>query len=157
MLVKIVREDGTDKSTPGVMYVNNKFFSYTLEDVERPEIMNDPSKKVYGKTAIPRGRYRAIVNKSDKFKREMVLLLDVPHFEGIRVHSGNDAEDTHGCPLVARNRKNKDYVWGDSRKLEGMLTSLVKKAIANGEKVWFEVTHKEEGNTLVLPEVHIKA
>lgn len=120
MDIKVIREGMTKVSTYGKMYVDGQFFCYTIEDVER-------EKKIKGKTAIPLGRYKVEVTPSPRFHREMVLLHDVPKFEGIRIHSGNDATHTDGCIIVARNRLNKDYIQGDSRKLEGMITNLVKK------------------------------
>jgi hypothetical protein len=40
---------------------------------------------------------------SNRFKRVMPLILDVQHFKGIRIHAGNSAKDTLGCPLVGIN------------------------------------------------------
>lgn len=139
MEITLQREKGTKKTTPGKMYVDGKMYCYTLEDVERPGVGTDSSKKVYGETAIPPGRYKVTVTLSHRFKREMVLLLSVPNFEGIRVHSGNTSEDTHGCILVARNRLNLDKIYGDSRMLEASFTSLVKKALALKESVYINV------------------
>lgn len=87
------RETITDKSTIGTLSIDDEFFCYTLEDVVRP-------KKIFGETAIPPGTYKGIVNMSNRFKKRMPLLIDVPGFRGVRIHSGNTAADTQGCILV---------------------------------------------------------
>jgi hypothetical protein len=102
MELKVIRKEFTDSSTIGEMWIDNTFFCYTLEDVKR-EV------KIYGETCIPYGRYKVIVNMSNRFKVMMPLLLDVPQFEGIRIHKGNKAIDTHGCILVGLD-KTKDAI-----------------------------------------------
>jgi len=84
--------------TIGKLYVDNAKFCDTLEDKVRPAGV-----KVYGETAIPAGKYKVIITWSDRFKRRLPLLLDVPGFEGIRIHPGNTSVDTHGCILVGVN------------------------------------------------------
>ena len=96
------RAKSSKLSTMGELYIGTKFLCYTLEDVERP-------KKIYGATAIPKGSYKGIVNVSARFKRMMPLLLNVPGFEGVRIHAGNTANDTHGCILVGL-AKGEDMV-----------------------------------------------
>jgi hypothetical protein len=60
--------------------------------------------KVPHETAIPAGRYRVIVDWSNRFKKYAFHILDVPNFTGIRIHSGNTDKDTDGCLLVGRDR-----------------------------------------------------
>lgn len=72
---------------------------YTLEDKVR---IDQP--KVPGQTAIPGGRFRIIVDMSQRFKIFMPHILDVPGFTGIRMHKGVKAEDTEGCLLVGMKR-----------------------------------------------------
>jgi hypothetical protein len=89
----------TDKSTISELYADRVFFCFTLED----KIQKD-GVKVAGKTAIPVGKYKVILDQSVRFKREMPHILDVKGFEGVRIHSGNTDEDTEGCLLVGFKR-----------------------------------------------------
>lgn len=68
---------------------------YTLEDPVRPEGV-----KVWGDTAIPAGKYPVSLRFSNRFRKELPGVQNVPGFEGILLHSGNDKLDTHGCPLL---------------------------------------------------------
>ena len=107
MKILVKRLHFTANSIVGEMYVDGKFECYTIEDIER-EV------KVMGKTAIAKGTYKVIINMSNRFKRQLPLLLNVPNFEGVRIHPGNTALDTEGCILVGRTRA-VDFV-GESRK-----------------------------------------
>lgn len=107
MQITIKRLYKTDTSTIGELLIDGVFECFTLEDVERPV-------KIKSETAIPKGTYKVIINESNRFKRLLPLLLDVPNFEGVRIHSGNTNHDTEGCILVGQTR-NKNYI-GQSRK-----------------------------------------
>lgn len=61
--------------------------------------------KVKGMTAIPEGRYLMRFTYSPKFGKRLFQLMDVPLFDGIRIHSGNSVKDTQGCILVGNNTK----------------------------------------------------
>jgi hypothetical protein len=124
------RDTFTEKSTTGKLYVDGVFECYTLEDRMR-------DKKVYGKTAIPIGRYKVIVNKSPRFGKDMPLLLNVPEFGGIRIHPGNKAEHTEGCILVGQAR-SKDYI-SDSRAAYKPLFEKIKAALAKKEDVFIDI------------------
>jgi len=107
MQITIKRLHKTDVSTIGELLIDGIFECYTLEDIERPV-------KIKAETAIPKGTYKVIINMSNRFKRLMPLLLNVPNFEGVRIHAGNTNHDTEGCILVGRTR-SKDFI-GQSRK-----------------------------------------
>src|SRR5947207_1159331 len=116
----------TDQSTSGELYVDGAFECYTLEDEVR-------GVKIPGETAIPSGRYEVAVNFSNRFQKLMPLLLNVPNFEGIRIHSGNTEDDTDGCILVGKTRET-NFV-GNSRSAFSALFAKIKDAITS-EKVF---------------------
>jgi hypothetical protein len=107
MVITVKRLYKTDNSTIGELLIDGIFECFTLEDKER--LM-----KIKGETAIPKGTYKVIINESNRFKRLLPLLINVPNFEGVRIHSGNSNHDTEGCILVGQTR-NKNYI-GQSRK-----------------------------------------
>ena len=90
----------TGASTVGSLYVDGEFCCFVLEDRYRPP----PEAKVKGATAIPCGRYEVRITHSPKFGRDLPLLIDVPGFEGVRIHPGNVPADTEGCLLPGRVR-----------------------------------------------------
>ena len=83
-------------------------FCDTLEPPRR-NLLNggkwDKKLKVKGMTAIPEGRYLMRFTYSPKFGKRLFQLMDVPLFDGIRIHSGNSVKDTQGCILVGNNMK----------------------------------------------------
>lgn len=104
----------------------------TLEDAVRDV-------KIHGKTAIPAGRYKVVLQNSPKFGPDTISLLDVPGFEYIRIHGGNSVDDTDGCPLVGLELTQSGIKGGTSQPALRILKALVKAAIAEKQDVWIEV------------------
>lgn len=129
MNLTLNRTTRTGNSTIGELYVNGAFECFTLEDIEREE-------KVHGKTAIPRGRYEVVISFSNRFKKYLPLLLNVPGFAGVRIHPGNCPADTEGCILVGRTR-GTDFI-GESRKAFAPLFAKMKVA-EKKEKIYLEI------------------
>lgn len=106
MKIDIIRKEFSEISTIGDMLIDGVFFCFTLEDKDRQRqadgsiIKWEHYNKIYGQTAIPYGSYNLITNYSNRFKRIMPLIENVPSFSGIRIHSGATDKDTEGCPLI---------------------------------------------------------
>lgn len=95
--------------TIGRLYIDGQYFCDTCEDCDRGLRDDMPLEyikhaKVYGITAIPTGTYKVSITYSQKFKKNLPLIHNVKGFEGIRIHSGNTADDSLGCVLVGENK-----------------------------------------------------
>jgi hypothetical protein len=108
MLIEVKRFEFKDTHTVGKMYVDGIYECYTLEDAVRN------GTKIIGKTAIPIGTYKLIIDASTRFKQDMPHILDVPDFTGVRIHAGNTSADTDGCILVGSSWTGKDFI-GNSK------------------------------------------
>lgn len=141
MEILLERSERTSTSTIGVCMVNGIFECYILEDVDRGLRSDIPldeikAKKVYGKTAIPTGRYEVVITYSNRFKKPLPLLLNVPGYAGIRIHPGNNAGHTEGCLLPGMEYK-PDMVL-HSRAAFAKLFEKIKLATKK-EKVFIEI------------------
>lgn len=134
MNILLLRKEFTEKSTIGELFINGNFECFTLEDKDRN--LESGGIKVYSKSAIPRGKYEVIISFSNRFKQYMPLLVNVPQFQGIRIHTGNKAENTEGCLLLGKT-KSKDFI-GLSK--EAYLAFLAKlKKVEKNEKIFIEI------------------
>ena len=88
---------------------NGKKICDTLEPIWRN--YDGGEMKIPRKSAIPEGSYRVVVTKSQRFGRYLPLLVGVPGFEGVRMHSGNTSRDTEGCILVGHNLQVGKVLW----------------------------------------------
>ena len=108
MLIEVKRFEFKDTHTVGKLYINGSYECFTLEDAVRN------GTKVIGKTAIPIGTYKLIIDASTRFKQDMPHILDVPDFTGVRIHAGNTSADTDGCILLGSTWAGKDFI-GNSK------------------------------------------
>jgi hypothetical protein len=141
MELDLIRSTKTKRSTIGELTVNGMFECFILEDKDRGLQQNMPvselmEKKIRTKTAIPAGRYEIVVSFSNRFQKMLPLLLDVPAFEGIRIHPGNTDSDTEGCLLPGKN-KSPDMV-SSSRLAFTALFDKIKEAVQR-EKIFITV------------------
>lgn len=152
MNLKLKRIAKKSSYTIGKLYVDGKYFCDTLEDTDRGLISYKPESelrrlKVKGKTAIPTGKYEITLSiVSPKFSKyasykfcggKLPRLLNVPIYEGVLIHIGNDADDTEGCILVGRN-KVVGKVIKSGETFKALYTELL-KAKAKGETIWIEI------------------
>lgn len=140
MEIVLKRKEFFASRTMGELWINGEKFSDVLEDRDRGlhqfmELEEIKLKKVWGQTAIPYGKYVLVLSYSNKFKRLLPELLSVPGFSGIRIHSGNVPEDTHGCLLVGRRVEDKIL---ESKIAEKRLLSLLSK-VNKSEKITIQV------------------
>ena len=126
--------------TIGKLYIDGKYFCDTLEDTVRDTNksgkFDNGEKKVKGKTAIPYGTYEIKWTYSPRFKKYTPQLMNVPQFEGIRIHAGNSSTDTEGCLLLGENKKVGMVL--NSRATINKFYKIIKEACSKG-KVTIEI------------------
>ena len=110
-MLTLVRYTRTETAILGSLYLNGAFICYTLENADK---------------AISCGMYTVQNSKSPKFKRELPLLHNakVPASRGIRIHSGNTANDSQGCVLVGMGRSTEKSSVTESTNAEVMVTMI---------------------------------
>jgi hypothetical protein len=142
------REVFTEKSTIGSLYVNGVFECFILEDKDRGIHSSMPlaqieKMKVYGETAIPYGKYKVIYNRSEAFSKKkghevkLPLLMDVPAWKGVRIHTGNKPEHSLGC-LLTGGKKSVDFVSNSTIEYEQLEPKII-SAQNRGELITIEI------------------
>ena len=108
--LRLVRYGSGLESTGGALLVNKKFLCHTCEDEYR-EV------KVAEETRIPAGVYTVTLRQSGgmnqkyaarfPFHQGMLHLENVPGFQWIYIHCGNNEKQTSGCILVGYTAHSK--------------------------------------------------
>lgn len=141
----VERYSTSAESTLGLLWMvsddSRKFLCYTLEDTYHP-------KKIVKETRIPEGEYKLEFrnvggfNKSYKERfsdinhRGMIQVKDVPGFEYILIHCGNNSADTAGCLLVGdsvHQNISEDGFLGHSRKAYRRVYEIIAQTMEDQE------------------------
>ena len=138
------------KSTLGLLFIDDIFNGYTLEDQHRDV-------KVMHETRIPAGRYEiklrtdmaSSMNKryaaEYRWFKGHLWLQDVPNFTYIYIHEGVTDEHSSGCILVgdgANNNVTNQGKISSSAKAFKRIYLATLAAIERGEQVF--ITVKDE-------------
>jgi len=142
MKLEILRFNSSDDFTTGLLFdvTDNirSFLCYTLEDEAR-------TVKKWGETRIPSGKYklslrseggfhtRYLAKFGAEFHKGMIYVNEVPNFEYILWHIGNDDDDTAGCLLVGKT--SQDNFIGNSTTAYKEIYPPIRDAILSGEEV----------------------
>ena len=140
----------------GRMYIDGQLICNSLEDEDRglSDSMDERTirnKKIYGKTAIPRGRYTIDMETvSPKFsKKEFYMevcqgklprLKNVKGFEGILLHVADGpkgADLLEGCIGIGLNKKVGQLC--DGKETFKKVYALMKKAHDRGETIYITI------------------
>lgn len=146
MKLEVLRFSSQKDSTNGLLFDvtdgDRKFMAYTLEDEHRDV-------KVMHETRIPAGTYditlRTVGGFHAKYSQRfgemhkgMLWVRDVPNFEYILIHAGNDDDDTSGCLLVGDTQTQNvtsDGFVGSSVNAYKRIYKPIAEAIECGDEV----------------------
>ena len=131
-----LRYNSESDYTDGILMIDGKFENYTLEDEGR-------TIKVFGETRIPDGTYSIELRTEGGFDaryakkfpdmhKGMLWVKDVPNFEYILIHIGNDDDDTAGCLLVGSTAdKDKGFIGGSTKAYKDMYPKVLAALLDN--------------------------
>ena len=151
-MIKLVRVAQGRNSTLSHLYIGGLFCCHLLEDAVREE-------KVAGQTAIPPGDYGLSLNhvagmnakyatRFPKMHEGMVEIIEIPNYQLVFFHMGNDHNDTRGCPLTGLywELENGDYqVRGSSAAYEFVYPMLLQQMMNGNNRLVVEnrLTHHD--------------
>ena len=141
--------------THGRLFIDEcGFFCWTLEPEDRGLTQDMPLEKikavkVYGKTAIPKGRYPVELHVSPKYKDRpwakqfdglIPYILDIPGFDAVAMHVGNTEADTLACPLVGMVRGSKrGRLYDSTQAFTDLMRHYLLPAHERKDKMWITI------------------
>ena len=113
MKLELKRFSSQSDTTLGILFVDGEFECFTLEDEYRAD-------KIKGETRIPAGTYKVekrevLSGLTKKYRSKYpwfdfhFMLQDVPDFQYVYIHIGNDDDHTDGCLLVSDAVKSNRF------------------------------------------------
>ncbi|MGM0501355.1 MAG: DUF5675 family protein [Bacillota bacterium] len=122
--IKVIREQETQDSTMGTLYLNGNKIGYTLE--------LPGGSKGKKESRIAEGIYSGVIKQADSSTRnhDTIQLINVPNKTGVQIHQGNYPKDISGG-IVVGVEKGLNRVWSS----EKALNKLLDKAQEGGIKV----------------------
>lgn len=149
MKLELNRFSSSADSTLGILSditYGRKFLCFTLEDEYR-------TSKLHGETRIPTSTYELklrttggfhnrYVSKFHDFHIGMLHLQNVPGFEYILLHVGNDDDDTEGCILLgdtSQQNVTKDGFVGSSVNAYRRVYPPIADALDRGIQVTLKI------------------
>jgi len=138
MILELFRKKAwsSEHSTIGEIYVNGKYECFCLE---LPKLF-EGKENIPRKCCIPCGTYPVIISRSNRFKRELPEILNVHDRSGIRIHAGNEPDETEGCILPGQKRGKDRVIY--SIAAFNPLFEKIKDAIERGEKVTIKISEE---------------
>lgn len=150
MEIKVDRKWKKEKYTIGRLYINGEFICNTIEDTDRglTQSMSEEeikSKKIYGQTAIPTGRYKVLMDVvSPKFsqkefymnvcKGKVPRLEGIKGFSGVLIHSAATADNVEGCIGVGFNTEI-----GRLTSIKEAFEKVYSKLSSSKEDIWITI------------------
>ena len=144
--LEVMRFSSQKNCTRGLLFdISNdkrEFLCYTLEDEYRDE-------KVMHETRVPAGEYEITLRTEGGFHQRyekrfptihggMLWVRNVPGFEYILIHCGNDSSHTSGCLLVGETQKS-NFVGGSTNAYKKIYPELV-QALTDRKRITIKYT-----------------
>ena len=104
MKAYLKRQNDNGTATTGIFFFEKDGGEVlTLASLELP--WKENKNKI---SCIPKGSYKVTTTFSNRFKKDMWLLLDVPNRSGIRIHSANYSIELEGCIALGLQKVDID-------------------------------------------------
>jgi len=158
MRLTVKRFADNSHTTLGLLFINDIFQCFTVEDTER-------TIKIQNKARIPNGVYKIALRKEGEFHAKYLTKYGSMHkgmlcifnkanwklenqgmsFQYILIHTGNTHDHTAGCLLVNDAISNATFTGSSSVDAYKELYPIVAEAIERGEEVTIEYIDIETG------------